>query len=31
MLALPFTRQPLTDQWAINVYTMQTLRKRYLS
>jgi sugar phosphate isomerase/epimerase len=31
MPALPYTRQPLADQWAINVYMMQTLRKRYLS
>ncbi|MDP4212487.1 MAG: TIM barrel protein [Bacteroidota bacterium] len=31
MPALPYTRQPLADQWAINVYIMQTLRKRYLS
>jgi sugar phosphate isomerase/epimerase len=30
MPALPYTRQPLADQWAINVYMMQTLRKRYL-
>lgn len=27
--ALPFTRQPVADQWAINVYMMQLLRKRY--
>lgn len=25
----PYTRKPLADQWAINVYMMQTLRKRY--
>jgi sugar phosphate isomerase/epimerase len=31
MPALPYTRQPLADQWAINVYMMQMLRKRYLS
>lgn len=31
MPALPYTRQPLADQWAINVYVMQTFRKRYLS
>jgi sugar phosphate isomerase/epimerase len=31
MPALPYTRQPLADQWAINVYMMQILRKRYLS
>lgn len=28
---LPYTRQPLADQWDINVYMMQLLRKRYLS
>lgn len=27
---LPYTRQPLADQWDINVYMMQLLRKRYL-
>jgi sugar phosphate isomerase/epimerase len=31
MPTTPYTRQPLADQWAINVYMMQTLRKRYLS
>ncbi|MFL5789182.1 MAG: sugar phosphate isomerase/epimerase family protein [Flavisolibacter sp.] len=31
MPVTPYTRQPLADQWAINVYMMQTLRKRYLS
>ncbi|GAC1440441.1 MAG: hypothetical protein NVSMB63_06870 [Sediminibacterium sp.] len=31
MPATPYTRQPLADQWAINVYMMQLLRKRYLS
>lgn len=25
----PYTRKPLSDQWAINVYMMQFLRKRY--
>lgn len=30
MPALPYTRQPLADQWAINVYMMQLLKKRYL-
>jgi sugar phosphate isomerase/epimerase len=30
MPALAYTRQPLADQWAINVYMMQLLRKRYL-
>jgi sugar phosphate isomerase/epimerase len=29
MPTLPYTRQPLADQWAVNVYMMQTLRKRY--
>jgi sugar phosphate isomerase/epimerase len=27
--ALPYTRQPLADQWAINVHMMHLLRKRY--
>ena len=27
---LPYTQQPVADQWAINVYMMQMLRKRYL-
>jgi sugar phosphate isomerase/epimerase len=31
MPTLPYTRQPLADQWAINVYMMQLLRQRYLS
>lgn len=31
MPTLPYTRQPVADQWAINVYMMQMLRKRYLS
>jgi sugar phosphate isomerase/epimerase len=26
----PYTRKPLADQWAINVYMMQLLRKRYV-
>ncbi len=30
MPTLPYTRQPLADQWAINAYMMQLLRKRYL-
>jgi sugar phosphate isomerase/epimerase len=30
MPTTPYTRQPLADQWAINVYMMQLLRKRYL-
>ena len=29
MPTLPYTRQPLADQWAINVHMMHTLRKRY--
>ncbi len=31
MPTLPYTKQPLADQWAINVYMMQLIRKRYLS
>ncbi len=31
MPTLPYTRQPLSSQWEINVYMMQLLRKRYLS
>jgi len=27
---LPYTRQPVADQWAINVYMMNLLRKRYI-
>jgi sugar phosphate isomerase/epimerase len=27
--ALPYTRQPVADQWGINVYMMQLLKKRY--
>jgi len=30
MPALPYTRQPLADQWGINVYMMKLLRERYL-
>lgn len=30
MPTLPFTNMPVADQWAINVYMMQTWRKRYL-
>lgn len=26
---LPYTRQPVANQWDINVYILQTLRKRY--
>lgn len=29
MPTLPYTRQPLADQWGINVHMMQLLRKRY--
>jgi sugar phosphate isomerase/epimerase len=29
MPALPYTRQPLADQWGINVYMMKMLRERY--
>jgi sugar phosphate isomerase/epimerase len=29
MPALPYTRQPVANQWEINVYMMQILRKRY--
>lgn len=29
MWTLPYTRQPLSDQWAINVHMMNVLRKRY--
>jgi sugar phosphate isomerase/epimerase len=29
MPTLPYTRQPVADQWAINVYMMEVLRKRY--
>lgn len=30
MPTVPYTRQPLADQWAINVHMMHLLRKRYL-
>ena len=29
MQTLPYTLQPLSNQWEINVYMMQLLRKRY--
>ncbi|WP_187262106.1 sugar phosphate isomerase/epimerase family protein [Pontibacter beigongshangensis] len=29
MVALPFTQQPITSQWDVNVYMMQLLRERY--
>ena len=31
MPTVPYTRQPLADQWAINVHMMHLLRKRYLA
>lgn len=31
MQTLPYTLQPLSNQWAINVHMMQLLRKRYAS
>ena len=31
MPTIPYTRQPLADQWAINVHMMKLLRKRYQS
>lgn len=31
MPTLPYTRQAVADQWAINVYMMEVLRKRYSS
>lgn len=30
MPTIPFTNQPVADQWAINVFMMQAWRKRYL-
>ena len=29
MPTLPYTKQPVADQWAINVHMMKLLRKRY--
>ena len=29
MPVIPYTRQPLADQWAINVHMMHLVRKRY--
>ena len=29
MPTYPYTKQPLADQWAINVHMMHLLRKRY--
>ncbi|CAN5730172.1 hypothetical protein BH10BAC3_BH10BAC3_05710 [soil metagenome] len=31
MPTMPYTQQPLANQWDINVYMLQTLRKRYQS
>jgi sugar phosphate isomerase/epimerase len=31
MSTTPYTRQPLADQWNINVHMMKLLRKRYIS
>ncbi|WP_411273478.1 sugar phosphate isomerase/epimerase family protein [Daejeonella sp.] len=31
MPAMPYTRQPLADQWAINVHMLKLLRNRYSS
>ncbi len=31
MPTMPYTRQPLADQWGINAYMMKTLRSRYAS
>ena len=30
MPTIPFTNQPVADQWAINIYMMQAWKKRYL-
>ena len=30
MPTMPYTKQPLADQWAINVHMMHLLRKRYI-
>jgi sugar phosphate isomerase/epimerase len=29
MPTMPYTRKPMADQWAVNVYMLHTLRKRY--
>jgi sugar phosphate isomerase/epimerase len=29
MVSLPFTQQPITNQWDVNAYMMQILRERY--
>ncbi|MES2731856.1 MAG: sugar phosphate isomerase/epimerase [Bacteroidota bacterium] len=31
MIALPFTRQPITSQWEVNAYMMNLLKARYTS
>jgi sugar phosphate isomerase/epimerase len=31
MPTLPYTQEPLADQWAINVYMMKLLKERYVS
>lgn len=30
MVPLPFTRQPITNQWEVNAFMMQLLKKRYV-
>ena len=30
MPTIPFTNQPVADQWAVNVHMMQVWKKRYL-
>jgi hypothetical protein len=29
MVSMPFTQQPITNQWEVNAYMMQLLRERY--
>jgi sugar phosphate isomerase/epimerase len=29
MIALPFTRQPITSQWEVNLYMMELIKNRY--
>lgn len=31
LVLMPFTRQPITSQWEVNVYMMKLLRRRYSS
>lgn len=31
LVTLPFTQQPITSQWDVNIYMMNLLKKRYLS